>query len=85
MEYLSSKDCLWFANQIGIVLEIIGALIIVISAFKTRAAIKNIPNSWGANLAEKLRDVISEQAYTELSGFGLLAVGLLLQFIGAFE
>ncbi|AEJ01870.1 hypothetical protein Nit79A3_2081 [Nitrosomonas sp. Is79A3] len=77
-------DIFWCINQTGIILEIIGALLIVLSAFKTRNKIKDIPDSWEADLAERLRDVISNQAFTELKGFGLLAIGLVMQFIGGF-
>lgn len=75
----------WYINQAGIILEIIGALLIVVSAFKTRNMIKDIKNTYDADLPVTLRDVISEQAFTERKGFGLLAFGLVLQFIGGFN
>ena len=77
-------DGYWYINQAGIILEVIGALIIVLSSFKTRNLIKDIPDSYDAELATKLRNVISNQAFTELKGFGLLAIGLVMQFIGGF-
>lgn len=74
----------WLTNQIGIVIEVIGAGVIVVSAFITRYKIRDIPDSYDAALAEILRDVISKQAFTELFGFGLLTAGLVMQFIGGF-
>jgi Na+/melibiose symporter-like transporter len=59
-------DILWCINQAGIVFEIIGAVLIVVSAFKTRRKIKDVPDTWEADLTEKLRDIISNQAFTEL-------------------
>lgn len=77
-------DIFWRINQAGIVFEIIGAVLIVVSAFKTRRKIKNVPDTWETDLTEKLRDIISNQAFTELWGFGFLAIGLVMQFIGGF-
>jgi hypothetical protein len=77
-------DIFWYINQAGIILEIVGALLIVLSAFKTRNKIKDIPDSYEADLTAKVRDIISNQAFTELKGFGLLAIGLVMQFIGGF-
>lgn len=81
----NSVEIFWYINQTGIIFEIIGAVIIVVSAFKTRKKIKDVPDSWEADLTEKLRDIISNQAFTELWGFGFLAIGLVMQFIGGFE
>lgn len=76
---------LWYVNQAGIVLEVIGALIIVVSAFQARKEIKGIKDTWDAGLPEKLRDLLASQAFTELKGFGLLAIGLIMQFAGGFS
>lgn len=81
----NSEEVFWYINQTGIIFEIVGAVIIVVSAFKTRKKIKDVPDSWEADLTEKLRDIISKQAFTELWGFGFLAIGLVMQFIGGFE
>ncbi|HEY0846679.1 MAG TPA: hypothetical protein VGE12_15005 [Noviherbaspirillum sp.] len=76
---------LWWINEIGIVLEIIGAVLIVLAAFKTRSEIRHLPDSWDGGLTEKLRDVIADQAITERRGFILLALGLLGQLAGGFQ
>lgn len=80
-----NRSLLWWINEAGIVLEIVGATLIVIAAFRTRKQIKDIGDTWDSDLTERLRDVISNQAFTELKGFGLLAVGLIFQMIGGFE
>ena len=79
-----SRSAYWWANQTGISFEIIGALLIVLAAFWTRKRIRDIRDTWDAKLPERLRDIVSNQAFTELLGFGLLALGLVLQMIGAF-
>ena len=77
-------DIFWCINQTGIIFEIIGAILIVVSAFKTRSNIKDVLDTWEYDLSERLRDIISNQAFTELWGFGFLAIGLVMQFIGGF-
>lgn len=74
----------WKANQAGILLEIIGAAVLVSAAYRSRSAIKNIEETWKAELATKLRDIVAGQARTELAGFVLLAVGLAAQMAAAF-
>ena len=74
----------WWVNQAGIFLEIIGAALIVRAAYTNRDKIKDFPGGYDSNLPDKLRDVIAGQATFELRGFGLLAFGLVLQFVGGF-
>lgn len=84
IELFSSRSVVWWINEIGILLEIVGATIVVFAAFRTRKQIKDIGDVWKPSLPEQLRDVISNQAFTELKGFVLLAVGLICQMIGGF-
>ena len=70
-------------NEIGIILEILGAPILVCCAFWTRHRIHHVEDTWDSDLPTKLRDIIANQAWTELFGFGLLASGLILQLSGA--
>ena len=83
-KFLSERTCYWWINESGIFLEIVGAALLVVAAFKSRNRIKNIPDTWDAELAVKLRDTIAAQAITELKGFVLLAVGLVFQMAGGF-
>ena len=85
IDILESRSWFWWSNQIGIMLEVGGAALIVISAFMARSKIKNVPDSYDAELAVRLRDIIANQAFRELFGFGLLALGLLVQMIGGLE
>lgn len=82
LKFMSERTCYWWINETGIVLEIVGAALLVIAAFKSRNEIMNIKDTWDANLTEKLRDVIANQAMTELNGFVLLALGLIFQMAG---
>jgi hypothetical protein len=84
LNFLAERTCYWWINETGIVLEIVGAALLVVAAFKSRNKIKDIPDSWDAELAMKLRDTIASQAMTELKGFVLLAIGLIFQMVGGF-
>ncbi|MGD9842134.1 MAG: hypothetical protein AB7U99_04410 [Steroidobacteraceae bacterium] len=66
-------------------LEILGAALLVVSALRSRAKIKHIRDTYETDLAEKLRDTIANQAITELWGFALLFIGLMMQMIGGFR
>ncbi|PJI95474.1 hypothetical protein CLU85_0181 [Acidovorax sp. 69] len=79
--FFSNRSCDWWFNEAGIVLQLIGAGVLVVAGFKTRAALKDIPDSWDADLTEKLRDAFAEQAFTGLYGFLFLAAGLFAQAI----
>lgn len=83
--WFAERSWLWWVNEVGILLEIVGAMIIVVAAFRSRTRIKDIEDTWNAELAVKLRDIIASQAFTKLKGFGLLALGLLGQMIGGFQ
>jgi hypothetical protein len=78
---LASHPCDWWLNELGILLQLIGAGFLVVAGFRTRSALKDIPDSWEANLAVKLRDALAEQAFTGLYGFIFLGAGLLAQLV----
>ncbi len=84
LKFLYERNVFWWINEAGIVLEIIGAALLVIAAFKSRNQIKDIQNTWDAELAVKLRDTIAAQAFTKLTGFVFLAIGLACQMVGGF-
>lgn len=69
----------WWLNETGILLQLIGSIFLVVAGFRTRTALKDIPDSWDANLTEKLRDALAEQAFTGLYGFIFMGAGLLSQ------
>ena len=71
----------WWCNEVGILLQLIGAMFLVYAGFQTRKALKDTPDSWEAGLAEKLRDAFAAQAFTGLYGFIFLGVGQLAQLI----
>ena len=71
----------WWFNQAGVLLQLVGAFFLVVAGFRTRSALKDIPDSWDADLAVKLRDSLAEQAFTGLYGFLFLAAGLLSQLV----
>jgi hypothetical protein len=75
------RSCDWWLNETGILLQLIGSIFLVVAGFRTRTALKDIPDSWDANLTEKLRDALAEQAFTGLYGFIFMGAGLLSQLI----
>lgn len=66
---LCERSLLWWVNEAGIVLEIVGAAVIVFAAFNSRAQIRNVEHTLGGDLSIKLRNMIADQAFTELKGF----------------
>ena len=78
---------LWFiVGQFGILLEFVGALIIVVAAFRNRKKVANLNSTWeGIEYLDEVREAIQGQAITEVRGFLLLGIGLALQFIGGFS
>jgi threonine/homoserine/homoserine lactone efflux protein len=70
---------------VGTVLELAGAGWLVWSAYRTRRRIKNIPDSWDAELAVKLRDAMAGQAHDQLFGFTALVVGVAIQLMQQFS
>ena len=84
-DWFAGRSCLWWTNEFGILLEIAGAAILVKAAFRSRGRINDLQDTWDTNLTERLKDTIAAQAFTELKGFGLLAMGLTAQMIGGLE
>lgn len=85
LQGLSGRSFLWWVNEFGILLEIVGAIVIVVAAFRTRARIKSVQDTWDSELSILLRDMLATQAFTELTGFVLLALGLFGQLIAGFQ
>ena len=81
LDLLSNRSADWWFNEIGILLQLIGAMFLVFAGFQTRKALKDIPDSWEARLAEKLRDAFAAQAFTGLYGFVFLGVGQFAQLV----
>lgn len=77
-------NCYWAIGQAGILLEILGAGTMVISAYKTSRNIRHHKTD-----TDHVEDAIlqlmaeaSNQFKTQSIGFTLLALGLTMQFIG---
>lgn len=71
-------------GQVGIVIELIGAAIIVYGSWKTRRQMAGLDGTMdGATDAiENLLGAVRDQFSREMTGFALLAVGLAMQFAG---
>ena len=81
--------CLIGIGQIGIFLELIGASILVVTAFRSKRKAEEIQatnetNATWEDLARAsfiIKKTIVEQAKIELWGFVFLGLGLTLQFV----
>lgn len=79
-------DCLWAAGQTGILLEILGAGTMVVSAYKTSKTIRQhkTDSDHVEDAIQQLMEDASNQFRTQSIGFTLLAIGLFMQLIGGF-
>ena len=80
---------LWCIGQAGIVIEVLGAAFIVLSAYRAKKEISKIDNpaSFGGvgETAVIIAKLIKNQFNNEVFGFSLLGIGLIMQFIGGFN
>ena len=84
--YLLNAFCmnpgLW-VSEFGILLELGGALWIVIAAFRNRKRVKGLDGTYaGMVKLPEVEKAIRGQAITEFWGFSLLGIGLIFQFVG---
>ncbi len=80
-----NNQLFWFLGQIGLLLEIIGALYIAVSSISIHQKISKLFfDLWGFREIPRLVATIQNQARTDITGFLLLASGLVMQFIGNF-
>ena len=79
-------NCYWLIGQAGIVIEVLGAGILVFSAFKTKNRIKEHKTDLDhiEFAVEQLMKEAQGQVVNHSWGFALLVVGLAMQFIGGF-
>lgn len=81
-----SMNYLFWLGQIGIVFEIAGAGYIVYAAFQAHKNLKGKSHTIdAADVMETTMEEVRNQYKKELIGFSLLAVGLVMQFIGGFS
>jgi len=73
----------WYLGQLGLLLEIVGALYIAVSSISMHQKISRLLfNLWGFREIPRIVVTMQNQARTDITGFFLLASGLVLQFIG---
>ena len=79
------RDSFWYLNEAGILLEIVGAVYIVLGSFRARGRIRKMFDGLqGFKEMTQIREIMRDQAKMELYGFLFLSGGLILQFIGGF-
>lgn len=78
-------DLLWAVGQFGILLELAGALYIALLSVSIHRRMRRLfTNFNGWMELPYLVAEVRKQAKTDIIGFTMLAVGLLLQFVGGF-
>ncbi len=80
-----SNEAFWIVGQVGILLELAGALYIATSSIAAHRSIERLFHDFlGFREIPRIIETMSNQTKTDTRGFTLLAGGLLLQFIGNF-
>ncbi len=75
----------WLITEVGILLEIVGAVYIVVGSLRARTRIDRIFRGIEGLLGiAKIRDILQDQTRMELVGFLFLSAGLIMQFVGGF-
>ena len=75
----------WTLTQAGLMLEIAGAVYIALSSIYMHKRIERLFfNIWGFREIPKIVATMQNQTTTDIRGFVLLAIGLMLQFAGNF-
>jgi hypothetical protein len=75
----------WIIGQTGLVLEIAGAAYIALSSISVHRKIERLFfDIWGFREIPRIVSTMQNQTKTDIRGFMLLTLGLLLQFVGNF-
>jgi len=75
----------WTLTQVGLLLEIAGAVYIALSSIYIHKRIERLfCNIWGIREIPKIITTMQNQTANDIRGFVLLAMGLMLQFAGNF-
>ena len=79
---LASHSSFWYLGEAGILLEMVGAWYMVQATFRARRSIQRMFVGLQAlKEVPRIKDVLHNQARTEMIGFFLLGTGLVMQFI----
>jgi len=85
MTLLASHSLLWYLGEAGILLEIAGAWYMVQANVRARRRIQSLFRGWeGLRELPHIKKVLQNQARTEIIGFAMLGVGLVMQFTAGF-
>lgn len=79
-------EVFWLVTELGILLEIVGAVYIVLGSLRARRKIDRMFHGLEGLLEiRNIREILQNQARMELNGFLFLSTGLIMQFIGGFN
>jgi hypothetical protein len=79
-------NLLWLVGQLGILLELSGALYIAILSVSVHSRVRRLFSNFdGWRELPHLVTEVRKQAKTDIVGFIMLAAGLVLQFISGFK
>ena len=75
----------WIIGQVGLLLEIAGAAYIALSSISIHRRIERLFfDIWGFREIPRIVTTMQNQTKSDIRGFILLTVGLILQFVGNF-
>ena len=78
--------CLFWVGQAGIIFEVLGAGYIVIAAYKAQKNLEDKSHTIdAADVMESTMLEVRGQYKKEVIGFSILAIGLIMQFVGGFS
>ena len=79
------KELFWVMTQSGLLLEIVGALYIAFSSVSMHRRLGRLFfDLMGFREIPRIVSALQNQTRTDITGFALLAAGLMLQFLGNF-
>ena len=82
---LATRDIFWYLNETGNLLEIVGALYIVLGSYRARGRIRKMFDDFqGLKELTQIHEVLRDQAKMELYAFLCLGGGLILLLISGF-
>lgn len=81
-----STSCLWFIGQAGIILEVIGAGLVVYFAYGAKKKIHHLKTDLDKiqEAVDSILEDVGSQFRKQAVGFILLLLGLAMQFVGNF-
>lgn len=82
-----NAQCLWIVGELGILVEIVGAGLIVFFAYSAKRRVATLETHMDGiqQAVDTLIDEVRSQFRKQITGFLLLGLGLIMQLVGNFS